>query len=102
MDDTPQNPSGCGSRLGTASHVSALQDGLGKFEVPIAKRTPDEMIEPVRSLIEAIAVECRGNFVGTPRRCRGDPAVNGQPAIAGSKVGDKRAAVHLQVPRCVP
>ena len=95
MDDAAQNPSGCGPGFGTVRRVRALQDRLGKFEVPITKGTPHEMIEPVRSLVEAIAIECRGDLIGTPRRCRGDPAIDGQPAIAGSKVGDKRATVHL-------
>ena len=66
-------------RFGARRRVVTLQDRLGEFEIPVAERAPQEVIEQVRRLVEPVGFERGRNRSGAVAGGAGDPAIDGEP-----------------------
>ena len=53
-----QDPAQCGLRFQFGGLVGALQDWLGKFQIPVANLAPCERIQRVGCIVETVGVEC--------------------------------------------
>src|SRR3546814_19600838 len=80
----------------------ALQQRLGELQIPVAVGVPDELVERLRRLVEAVALD------GPPHPRFGlgeladDPAVDPLPVAGGIEAGVVAALVHLAEAGGVP
>src|SRR6516164_3535131 len=102
MDDPAENPSGRGLCLGARRRIAALENWLGELEVPIAEGPPYKLVQAVRRLVEAIAVESRRNRGRAVNSRTIDPTIDGEPASRRIEPRCEHATVHLRVARGIP
>ncbi len=102
MQRTMQHPERGGARLGLRRFISAIQDRLDEFEIPVAVGAPDELVAGVRGVVEAELLEGGGDAARGFRKLRDDPAVDREPVRRGIEALRVAALVHLAEARRVP
>ena len=85
-----------------AALVGASYDRLGEFEVPVAEGMPDELVERVRGLVEAVLLDTGAHPCLEARDLAHDPAVDGLAAPGRVELRVGGAPVDLAEARGVP
>ncbi len=74
--DTLQHESCRRAGFRLCSGILARKQGLGKFQVPIAKRAPDELIQSARRLVKAIGFDRRRDRIAGASQFAQNPAID--------------------------
>ena len=96
------HPGDHGARLGLGRAVRAGQHGLRELQIPVAVDVPDEAIGRAGRLVEAIALDRRGDLARRLGKLVPDPLVQRLGRKPRIEAGHQRRAVHLAEARRVP
>src|SRR5580704_260273 len=102
LQDFVARPSNHGTRLVLCSAVSASEDRLRQFEVPIAIDIPDETVHSGRRVIETIGGDRFGDFSRGLCGFMRDPPVQGFVRPARIEDFSRSAAIDLSKASRVP
>ena len=75
FQDLVARPGDHGAGLGLRRALLAHQHGLCEFDIPVAIDVPDEAIDRIGRVVEAIALDRLGDLARRPRGLMRDPAV---------------------------
>ena len=97
-----ERPFGCRLHFSFCSNVIALQHGLGKFDIPVAKIIPDELINPIGSIIKPISFYSLRHGVLRLHGFADNPARQRQAGFSGIEITGLETAIHFAKARGVP
>src|SRR3546814_1489659 len=83
-------------RLRLSFHLSPLQQRLGELQVPVAVGVPDELVERLRGLVEAVVLDGAAHLGLDLGELADDPAVHPLAVAGRIEAGLVAAFVHLR------